>query len=578
MEERPAYSYRDPFSPKSSDDFHDVFGGPPRRRSSLHERPPLSSDFPRTSRGSRDEVLSVRRHWSVSGGEKPAFGEASNSGSGRRRNLNLGEEFYSDIFPGSDSAGSTPKRDGLSLSSNPGSRVLSPNRSVKGKYDGGSGSGAGGGLSLPSQGSLSFRFSHDTVSEANLSIPSSPSSTSQNPKSNIPSPFPSRLRSSNSGNYQNALAGNFHFSFYRWAGKGAILKESGAGLSMAEIVIQGDEVLSDESMLEESVKSDITEESGINTQREFNRSESKSQLKNLQQLFMDENIPNQVDTQMDKKKEKNNKNKQKSDLETDISEEKITGRKTKGKLVREFMKRFNYEGSPKHHKVENENKRRKDKDQNNKNNNQNQFTNISSNSSVQNDEEIEITKSAKMSVEDAYFFASSHMDEVQENNEEIKTEKGKIEEFSAEKNEILEPDTNSEVPDPVHSFNNSESHFDDFEACLVEESIEDQNQNNTEQDQIKISEGKIRNWSKGKEENIRSLLSTLHYVLWEGSGWKPVPLMDIIEVPAVRKSYQKALLCLHPDKLQQRGAKPHQKYIAEKVFDILQEAWNQFSL
>jgi hypothetical protein len=69
------------------------------------------------------------------------------------------------------------------------------------------------------------------------------------------------------------------------------------------------------------------------------------------------------------------------------------------------------------------------------------------------------------------------------------------------------------------------------------------------------------------------LLSTLQYVLWPESGWKPVPLVDIIEGAAVKKAYQKALLCLHPDKLQQRGAAMHQKYIAEKVFDILQVLW-----
>jgi hypothetical protein len=46
--------------------------------------------------------------------------------------------------------------------------------------------------------------------------------------------------------------------------------------------------------------------------------------------------------------------------------------------------------------------------------------------------------------------------------------------------------------------------------------------------------------------------------------------VNIIEGAGVKKAYQKALLCLHPDKLQQRGAAMHQKYIAEKVFDILQ--------
>jgi hypothetical protein len=49
-----------------------------------------------------------------------------------------------------------------------------------------------------------------------------------------------------------------------------------------------------------------------------------------------------------------------------------------------------------------------------------------------------------------------------------------------------------------------------------------------------------------------------------------VPLVDIIEGNAVKRSYQRALLSLHPDKLQQKGATSEQKYIAEKVFDILQ--------
>ncbi|KAL5987090.1 molecular chaperone [Asimina triloba] len=102
------------------------------------------------------------------------------------------------------------------------------------------------------------------------------------------------------------------------------------------------------------------------------------------------------------------------------------------------------------------------------------------------------------------------------------------------------------------------------------------------QDDIQIIDAKIRQWSHAKEENIRSLLSTLQYVtspdcqsipgavkhhltgnasevvLWPESGWKPVPLVDIIEGSSVRRAYQKALLCLHPDKLQQRGAAVHQ--------------------
>ncbi|KAL1534879.1 molecular chaperone, variant 2 [Salvia divinorum] len=94
---------------------------------------------------------------------------------------------------------------------------------------------------------------------------------------------------------------------------------------------------------------------------------------------------------------------------------------------------------------------------------------------------------------------------------------------------------------------------------------------------LQQADARIRQWSAGKEGNIRSLLSTLQYVLWPGSEWQPIALVDLIEENPVKRAYQKALLRLHPDKLQQRGAASHQKYIALKVFDILQEAWDHFN-
>ncbi|KAL3514612.1 hypothetical protein ACH5RR_027329 [Cinchona calisaya] len=94
---------------------------------------------------------------------------------------------------------------------------------------------------------------------------------------------------------------------------------------------------------------------------------------------------------------------------------------------------------------------------------------------------------------------------------------------------------------------------------------------------IQALNAKIQQWSNGRKGNIRSLLSTLQFVLWPESGWKPVPLVDLIEGSAVKRAYQRALLCLHPDKLQQKGAASHQKYIAEQVFDVLQEAWDHFN-
>uniref|UniRef100_A0A0E0EKE7 J domain-containing protein n=1 Tax=Oryza meridionalis TaxID=40149 RepID=A0A0E0EKE7_9ORYZ len=67
------------------------------------------------------------------------------------------------------------------------------------------------------------------------------------------------------------------------------------------------------------------------------------------------------------------------------------------------------------------------------------------------------------------------------------------------------------------------------------------------------------------------------HVLWPECGWQPVSLTDLITAAAVKKVYRKATLCIHPDKVQQKGANLQQKYVAEKVFDLLKEAWNKFN-
>ncbi|KAJ8764342.1 hypothetical protein K2173_006082 [Erythroxylum novogranatense] len=79
----------------------------------------------------------------------------------------------------------------------------------------------------------------------------------------------------------------------------------------------------------------------------------------------------------------------------------------------------------------------------------------------------------------------------------------------------------------------------------------------------------VKRWSTGKEGNLRALLSTLQYILGPDCGWQPIPLTEVITSAAVKKAYRKATLCVHPDKLQQRGASIQQKYICEKVFDLL---------
>ncbi|KAK4390703.1 Auxilin-like protein 1 [Sesamum angolense] len=87
----------------------------------------------------------------------------------------------------------------------------------------------------------------------------------------------------------------------------------------------------------------------------------------------------------------------------------------------------------------------------------------------------------------------------------------------------------------------------------------------------------IKRWATGKERNLRALLSTLQYILGPDSGWQPISLTEIITTAAVKKAYRKATLYVHPDKVQQRGATIQQKYICEKVFDLLKAAWNRFN-
>ncbi|KAI4375147.1 hypothetical protein MLD38_013051 [Melastoma candidum] len=100
-----------------------------------------------------------------------------------------------------------------------------------------------------------------------------------------------------------------------------------------------------------------------------------------------------------------------------------------------------------------------------------------------------------------------------------------------------------------------------------------------QEERYRISENinlEIKQWASGKEGNMRALLSSLQKVLWHECGWEAVSLTDLITSTSVKKVYRKAALCVHPDKVQQKGATVEQKYTAEKVFDILQEAWKKF--
>ncbi|XP_045791819.1 auxilin-like protein 1 [Trifolium pratense] len=117
--------------------------------------------------------------------------------------------------------------------------------------------------------------------------------------------------------------------------------------------------------------------------------------------------------------------------------------------------------------------------------------------------------------------------------------------------------------------------------ALAEKSMRDRLVQKEQEERNRVAEAldaDVKRWSSGKAGNLRALLSTLQYILGPDSGWQPITLTEIVTAPAVKKAYRKATLCVHPDKLQQRGASVQQKYTCEKVFDLLKEAWNRFNM
>lgn len=89
-------------------------------------------------------------------------------------------------------------------------------------------------------------------------------------------------------------------------------------------------------------------------------------------------------------------------------------------------------------------------------------------------------------------------------------------------------------------------------------------------------EDKLTAWEMkdGVKKNIRTLLSSLHTVIWAGSGWKPAGMADLLDANAIKKMHRKAILIVHPDKLQ--NGTPEQKVIAAHLFDVLNQAFDRF--
>ena len=83
-------------------------------------------------------------------------------------------------------------------------------------------------------------------------------------------------------------------------------------------------------------------------------------------------------------------------------------------------------------------------------------------------------------------------------------------------------------------------------------------------------------WQKKNQNNIRTMLANLGDVLWEGHRYKNPDMASLMQPTGVKKSYHRALVIIHPDKVSQAGGTMSQRYIADKVFDIVKVAYKEF--
>lgn len=119
-----------------------------------------------------------------------------------------------------------------------------------------------------------------------------------------------------------------------------------------------------------------------------------------------------------------------------------------------------------------------------------------------------------------------------------------------------------------------------MQAQLAEKLARDAAESSEKEEKVdlrgRVVKPRIDAWTQGKKDNIRALLSTLHTVLWEGSGWNPPGMTDLVETGKVKKQYMKANLIIHPDKVKQKGGTVEQIVVADMAFDVLKTAWAKF--
>ncbi|KAL1093159.1 hypothetical protein V6Z11_D06G011600 [Gossypium hirsutum] len=568
----------------SSDiDFNDVFGGPPKRRSSMHETRRRfsenrdSSSSSSSSFGSSDEIsfsASSKNPWLSGSSEKPVFG--GEEGMNQRRHSNA--DFFNDIFGGNNDRclSSSPRKYEMKDPFAPPSMAEPFATSLPSRF-----SLLNKGIDLPTSASpqnkvkasnsLSYYATrHDHETKSNSIEDSNGSKISNNGDklqrcSSLKGWVTCDSRSDNwfvSGDRTSVNAKSFRIDSRNGDGERVrSIKEDDRSLSRPqlktlELLLHEDQQGNDEMNRYDGTKDisrksskklyEILDVENINMEANITIVKGNDEMiKKFHDIPYDENIKKLNTTRSANStnmeattRVKDEKNKKLHEILDDgnIKEPNTTKRansnnieaittrakgsprnswdngksKVRGK-VKEFIKIFNQDASP---KPENE-----------------------PNHLQMNENEVKFHMPTMQEKKPSSQVAiADHMSkgEAQKNNNG-----SLIDHVSNGFNTVIEdPAKSSEDNFLIEDQTPEEKIFPDF---------------GIDPEEIKAIDAKIQQWSNGKQGNIRSLLSTLQYVLWPNSGWKPVPLMDIIEGPAVKRSYQKALLCLHPDKLQQKG-------------------------
>lgn len=77
-----------------------------------------------------------------------------------------------------------------------------------------------------------------------------------------------------------------------------------------------------------------------------------------------------------------------------------------------------------------------------------------------------------------------------------------------------------------------------------------------------------------KKRNVRTLLTTMHKVLWPDNSWKAIGLGDVIEPKKVKLQFRKAMLVVHPDRCNTMSAE--NRFIGKRIFEGINDSYQEF--